>query len=97
LSNTSDAGFGSVVWSSKPWIVPAAVARTIAVVLVGFVFVWLEYASGDVLAGINIVTWTVIAFFLVWLIGLFGLLVERATNTYTLKNDSLEIRTGILT
>ncbi len=62
--------------------------------------VWLEFISGtaaDVIAGVAIVYWTVLAFLIIWVLGILGLLVERATNIYTLRTDSLEIRTGILT
>ena len=100
MSNVSEGTSGSIVWQGRPWIVPAVVSRTIVVFLVTFVFVWLESASGtagDKIAGVSMVYWTVVAFLIIWLISLAGLLVQRATNLYTLKNDSLEIRTGILT
>jgi uncharacterized membrane protein YdbT with pleckstrin-like domain len=41
--------------------------------------------------------WTAFAFFLIWVFSLVHLLLVRASNTYVLRNDSLEIRTGILT
>jgi len=100
MSNPSSEPPNSVLWMGRPWIVPAAVARTLVVLLVGLLLVWVEYfteTAGDTIFGISIVLLTVVVFFLVWLVGLVGLLVERATNLYTLKNDSLEIQTGIAT
>jgi uncharacterized membrane protein YdbT with pleckstrin-like domain len=38
-----------------------------------------------------------LAFCLIWIVSLTHLLLLRASNTYILRNDSLEIRTGILT
>ncbi len=100
MSNPSATPPNSVLWSARPWITPAAAARAIVVLVVGILIVWVEYATGtagDSILGVSIVLWTVLVFFLIWIISLLGLLVERATNLYTLKNDSLEILTGILT
>lgn len=100
MTNSTIEGSGSVVWSGRPWVLPAAIARTIVTILVGFIIVWLEYISGnagDLIAGVSVVFWTFLAFLVIWLLSLVGLLVERATNLYALKTDSLEIRTGILT
>jgi membrane protein YdbS with pleckstrin-like domain len=90
----------SVLWQGKPWIIPAAIGRSIVVIVVAVLFVWLEFFAGaaeDVLFGVNIIIWTLLAFFVVWLISITGLLIVRATNQYNLKSDSIEIRTGILT
>ena len=46
--------------------------------------------------GIPIILWTALAIFLVWVVSLTHLLVLRASNTYILRNDGLEVRTGIL-
>ncbi len=100
MTNSVAASSGSVVWSGRPWILPSALARTIIALIVASLFVWLEYFSGtasDIIFGIPILVWTVVAFLIIWLLGVAGLLVQRATNLYTLKTDSLEIRTGILT
>jgi membrane protein YdbS with pleckstrin-like domain len=100
MSIVAESPSSSIVWQGRPWIAPAVVSRTIFVFLVVAVTIWLEYASatsGDKIAGVSTVYWTIAAFFIIWLIGIAGLVVQRATNLYTLKNDSLEIRTGILT
>jgi uncharacterized membrane protein YdbT with pleckstrin-like domain len=89
----------SIVWAGKPWILPGAVGRTIFVLVVAVLVVWLELAL-DVVSktflGLQVVFWTALLFFLVWLFSLVHLVLLRASNTYILRNDSLEVRTGIL-
>jgi membrane protein YdbS with pleckstrin-like domain len=89
-----------VVWRGRPWIVPLAAARTLALIAVLALFIPLEIEANianDVIAGITLLWWTVIVFFVIWLIIMGQLLWERASNLYTLRSDSLEIRTGIFT
>lgn len=98
--STTSTHLGDIVWQGKPWIIPAAVARTFVVFLVTIAVVWLEVATGTVnnaFLGLPLLVWTILIFIVLWLLSIVGLLVERSTNTYTLRNDSLEIRTGILT
>jgi len=100
LSNPSTLTPSATTWVGRPWITPAAVARTIGVVVAGFLIVWLEFFSGTAnykLAGFAIVFWTALILFLIWVFSILGLIVQRATNMYTLRTDSLEIQTGILT
>ncbi len=90
----------SIVWQGKPWITPAVAARGVLSLLVAIAVIWIESFTGtenNVFLGIPLFLWTAIVFFVIWLISLTGLLIERATNTYTLRSDSLEIRTGIAT
>ena len=44
-----------------------------------------------------VMVWTLLAFFIIWIIWIFNLLVLRSTNLYILRADSLEIKTGLLT
>jgi uncharacterized membrane protein YdbT with pleckstrin-like domain len=100
MTNVGRSTSSSVIWEGRPWIAPAAAARTVLVVAVGLLFVWLEYFTGtanDPILGVAVVYWTIAAFFVVWLAGIAGLLVQRATNKYTLRVDGLEIRTGVFT
>ncbi len=100
LSSANASGSGSVVWRGRPWIVPAAIAHSLVAISVAIIFVWIEYATGTagfVFLGLNVAVWTVLAIFVIWLVSLTDLFVERATNAYVLRNDGLEIRTGILT
>jgi len=89
------------LWRGKPWIIPNVLARSTLIIVVAIVISWLEFAF-DVakktpILGIPIIFWTALAIFLVWLVSLMHLLLLRASNTYILRNDGLEVRTGILT
>ncbi len=88
-----------MVWSGKPWIVPAAILRTITVFVFLIIFVWLEIYSGIAyshLIGLPIFAWTVVAFIIIWLVSLLELLIFRLSHSYVLRQDGLEIRQGII-
>jgi hypothetical protein len=90
---------GEVVWLGKPWVVPAAIIRTVTVIVVAILFVWLEVFSGTAFAsfvGLPVYAWTLVAFVVIWLLSLLDLLIFRASNTYILRRDGLEIRRGII-
>jgi uncharacterized membrane protein YdbT with pleckstrin-like domain len=94
--DTKDSG--SVIWIGRPWILPAAIARTILVIIVALVIIWLETldnAAGSALLGMPLWTWTVLLFLVVWLLSFIPLLLLRTAHTYTLRSESLEVRTGI--
>lgn len=99
----SSADSANIIWTGKPWITPGVIVRTIIVFVAAIVIVWLEFVFDlasvpiPVLSVMPVVLLTAIAFFLIWLFSLFHLLLVRASSTYVLHNDSLEIRTGILT
>jgi hypothetical protein len=40
--------------------------------------------------------WTLLAFAVIWLIGILDLLIFRAAHTYILRQDGLEVKCGIL-
>lgn len=98
-SNSRQVSHSDVVWTGKPWIVPAAIIRTVTVIVVAIVFLWLELYSGvaaDGLVGLPVWAWTFLAFSLIWLISMLELLVFRASNTYILRQDGLEVKQGII-
>lgn len=88
-----------VLWTGKPWITPAVVARTIIVIGVAIAVILLEsiFNLQFVFMNLPLILWTGLVFVLIWAFSLVHLLLLRASNTYILRNDSLEIRTGILT
>jgi uncharacterized membrane protein YdbT with pleckstrin-like domain len=88
-----------VLWTGKPWITPAVVARTIIVIGVAIAVILLEsiFNLQYVFMNLPLILWTGLVFVLIWAFSLVHLLLLRASNTYILRNDSLEIRTGILT
>ena len=87
------------VWIGKPWITPAAIIRTLVVVIIAIIILLLEATFeglGYGLLGLPIWVWTIIVFVVIWLISLLELLVLRLSNTYILRQDGLEIRSGII-
>jgi membrane protein YdbS with pleckstrin-like domain len=87
------------LWTGKPWIFPNAVTRSAAAFAIAVVISWLEFyfnVESKSVLNLPIILWTVLAIFLVWVLSLVHLLVLRASHTYILRNDGLEVRTGIL-
>ena len=100
MSRDSSGRSDSLLWRGKPWILPSALARTILIIVIAAVVFWLEFylnLAYVTIANVQIVLWTGLVFFLVWIISLSNLLLLRASSMYTLRNDSLEIKTGITT
>jgi uncharacterized membrane protein YdbT with pleckstrin-like domain len=98
-SNSSRRAHGDVVWYSKPWILPAAVIRTVTVIVVAILLLWLELYTGIAssgIVGLPVWAWTFVAFALIWLISMLDLLFFRLSNSYILRQDGLEVRRGIL-
>ncbi len=99
MSSEKSIQRGAVVWLGKPWVLPVAVFRTVAVFLVAVVVFLLEFYSGFAFvgfAGLPLYVWTFLFFGLVWLLSLAELLVFRYANSYVLRRDGLEVRRGIL-
>jgi uncharacterized membrane protein YdbT with pleckstrin-like domain len=94
--DTKDSG--SVIWLDRPWILPAAIIRTVLVLVVVIIIIWLETidnAVGSIIIGLPLWMWTGLLFFVVWLISFISLLLLRTAHKYTLRSESLEVRTGI--
>lgn len=99
MSSNSHVHHGTVVWVGKPWVVPAAIIRTVTVLIVIIVLLLLEGASGYstyLLVGLPLWVWTVLLFIVIWLLTMFNLLIYRVSHTYILRQDGLEIRRGII-
>jgi uncharacterized membrane protein YdbT with pleckstrin-like domain len=87
-----------VLWTGKPWIVPSAVGRSILIVAAAVIIFWLEFSFGiadKTILNIQAILWTALALTFCWLLALVHLLELRASNTYILRDDGLEIREGI--
>jgi uncharacterized membrane protein YdbT with pleckstrin-like domain len=102
MSKTTPSSSQSVLWTAKPWILPGTILRTVAVMIVAIIVFWIELYS--VIADFSfpdiplpLWAWTALAFFIIWILSMLHLLLLKATNTYVLHSDSLEIRTGIIT
>ena len=106
ILSRSSGNSGSVLWTGKPWILPSGATRTIVIVVVAFAVSWvgLSYDFTHIIPNLQIpisqtqiVLWIDLVIFAIWVFSMARLLLVRASNTYILRNDSLEIRFGILT
>ena len=100
MSKNPSADSRSPLWTGRPWILPSAVARTILTIVAVVAVSWLELHFGvklETVPNIQIILLTNAVLFLIWILSLMQLSLLRASSTYILRNDSLEIRTGILT
>ncbi len=98
-SNEPSKTYQDILWEGRPWIVPAAIGRTIIFIVVAGVIVWLEFYSGtayDKIANIQVLIWTILILLIIWIIGLLDLVILRASHRYQLRSDSLEIKTGLV-
>jgi uncharacterized membrane protein YdbT with pleckstrin-like domain len=80
-------------------VVPAAIFRTVGVVVFAILFLFVEMTFGVALAlvgGLPIFLWTLFAFIVVWILSLFDLLIFWVSNRYVLRQDGLEVRRGII-
>lgn len=88
------------LWIGKPWIIPGLLARSIVTLVAAVAIFWLEYYFGIAsiaLLNVQVVLWTALMIFMVWLPATVQLLFLRASNTYILRVDGLEVRAGIFT
>jgi uncharacterized membrane protein YdbT with pleckstrin-like domain len=99
VSSSGHIAHGAVVWYGKPWVVPAAVVRTVSIILAALLILFLEMLVGValvVVAGLTIYLWTLLLFALIWIFSLLDLLFFWASHSYLLRQDGLEIRRGII-
>jgi len=90
---------GQVVWVGRPWVVPAAIIRTVTVFVFSVIFLFLEVYFGAFsyhLDGLGLWIWTILVFVVIWLVSMLELIVFWASNNYVLRQDGLEIRRGII-
>jgi uncharacterized membrane protein YdbT with pleckstrin-like domain len=88
------------LWSGRPWILPGVVWRTIQTAVVAVLLLAIEIFTNtaDTEAfGLPLVYWTLLVIAVVWILSLANLMLLRASHRYVLREDSLEIRSGILT
>jgi len=88
-----------VLWAGKPWIVPGIIGWTVLVIVVAVGVLWLEFFLG--VAGVSVVLtlalWTGLVLLIVWGVALARLVLLRATHRYVLRDDGLEIKSGVFT
>lgn len=99
MSKAPSEESGSAIWSDRPWILPSLVARSILIVAVAVVVAWLELQFGVATSeflSISAALWTGLVLFLIWILSMIQLMILRVATIYILRNDGLEVRTGIL-
>lgn len=99
MSKASSGEYSSALWSDRPWILPGLVGRSILIVALAVVVAWLELQfdiAAKPLFSISAALWTGLVLFLIWIFSVIHLLALRVANMYILRNDGLEVRTGIL-
>jgi hypothetical protein len=99
LTSAGHVNRGQVVWVSKPWVVPAAIIRTVTFFIFAIIILFLEAyfnAFSYYLVVLPLWAWTTLIFAVIWLLSMLNLLVFRASNNYILRQDGLEIRRGII-
>lgn len=87
------------LWVGRPWVLPELVVRSILIIAVGVSIVWLEFSfdvAHKAILNVQVMLWTGLVIFLVWVISLMRPLLLRASNGYTLRNDGLEVKAGVL-
>ena len=80
-------------------MIPAAIFRTVGVVVFAIFFLFIEMTFGvalTLIAGLPVFLWTLFAFILVWVLSLLDLLIYWVSNSYVLRQDGLEVRRGII-
>ena len=88
------------LWSGRPWVLPAILSRSIVVIAVAVWVFWLEflfdiaYFSAPIMP---VMMWTSLALFIAWTASTIRPLLLRASNSYTLMDDGLEVKVGIVT
>lgn len=88
-----------IVWSGKPWITPALEVRTVSVILVLFVVLFIESLTGVINSSLVFMpVWllTITIFGILWVVAIFHLILLRASHTYILRQEGLEVKCGIL-
>lgn len=78
---------------------PAAIFRTVTVVVFAILFLFIEMTVGvalSVIAGLPVFLWTLFAVILIWVLSLLDLLIYWASNSYVLRQDGLEVRGGLI-
>jgi uncharacterized membrane protein YdbT with pleckstrin-like domain len=99
LASIGHVHHGQVVWIGKPWVVPAAIIRTVTTSIFAIIIFLLEFyfdAFSYYLIVLPLWAWTALVFAVIWLLSMLDLLVFWASNNYILRQDGLEIRRGII-
>jgi len=81
-------------------VLPAVLGRSIAVIAVAVFAFWLEFLFGVAYFSVPIMpvtVWTSLALLIAWVASVIRPLLLRASNSYSLMDDGLEVKVGIVT
>ena len=98
MTSAGHVNRGEVVWVGRPWVVPAAIIRTVTVFVFAIIILLLEFHFNafSYLVVLPLWAWATLIFAVIWLLSMLNLLIFRASNNYILRQDGLEIRRGII-
>ncbi|HXX87390.1 MAG TPA: PH domain-containing protein [Candidatus Acidoferrum sp.] len=89
-----------VLWKGRPWIFPNLLGSSVLLIVIAPLVSWLEFyfriAGLTLFLNMSTLLWTMLAIFLVWLVSLARLVALSASQIYILRDDSLEVRSGII-
>ena len=88
------------LWVGRPWVLPTVLSRSIAIMAVAVFAFWLEFLlrpPGFQTPIMPIELWAVLALFAAWVLSTARPLLLRASNSYILREDGLEVRIGVVT
>jgi uncharacterized membrane protein YdbT with pleckstrin-like domain len=88
------------LWVGRPWVLPTVLSRSITIIVVAILSFWLEFLFGVAYFStpiMPVILWTALALFIVWIASAVRPLLLRASNSYILREDGLEVRVGIAT
>lgn len=88
------------LWKDRPWIFPSLLGVSVLVIVGAPLISWLEFyfRIADWTPFLNVPTllWTTLAVFFVWIVSVTRLVALSASHVYILRNDGLEVRSGII-
>ena len=99
VSSSGHVAHGAVVWYGKPWVVPAAVVRTVSIVLAALLVLFLEMLVGValiVVAGLTVYLWTLVVFTVAWIFSLLRFAVLLGFPQLPAQARWPEVRRGII-
>jgi uncharacterized membrane protein YdbT with pleckstrin-like domain len=98
--NSADQNKSKILWRGRPWIIPNLLVRLVLAIILAVGAIFLEGLMGITNTpyfGLPLFSWTIVAFFVVWVLSTLNLLFLRYTHSYILREDDLEIKIGLLT
>lgn len=87
------------LWTGRPWVLPRVVAKSLVIAAVAIVTLWLEVQVGVAYLStpiLPVLGWTALVLVVAWVVTTVRSLLLRASRSYVLMEDALEVRVGIV-